>query len=82
MEDLLPALTGLKAGKEYMTIVNNVQQRRTTFEMKPKRLSQNGPRRMFSRPRRRRQMTGIAYDTYRRTTLAVTILCRGLASHR
>jgi hypothetical protein len=53
-------VTGIRAGKEYMMTVNSVQNRRMMFEKKPKRLSQNGPWRIVSRPLRRRQITGIA----------------------
>ena len=57
---LLPALTGLTVGNEYIITVNVVQHSRTTLEKSPNLPSQNGPCTILSRPLARRQIAGRA----------------------
>ena len=59
-EDILPGLTGMAGGKEYMISVKAVQASRTMFATKPRVPIQKGPWGMELRPRMRRQMTGMA----------------------
>lgn len=57
---LLPGSTGITTGKLYMTSVKTVHTSKTIFEKSPNLPSQKGPCGMESRPRRRRQVTGMA----------------------
>jgi len=56
----LPGSTGITTGKLYMTSVKAVHSSSTIFAKSPNLPSQKGPCGMLSRPRMRRQVTGMA----------------------
>lgn len=79
---LLPVVTGILAGNEYMTRQKRVQAKVTMFAKSPHLPSQKGPCLMLSRPRYRRQITGIEYEMYSREIQAVTMLLNAVEDPR
>ena len=72
-DDLLPAMTGITGGKEYIINVKHVHNSKTIFENNPTGPNQKGPCLMLSRPLISRQTTGIEYEIYSKTIQAVTM---------
>lgn len=80
--NILPVVTGMVDGNEYITRQKTVQSRVTMLATRPQVPNQKGPWRILLRPRYQRHRIGVVYEMYRRVMHAVTMLLNAVEDPR